>query len=89
MMHPGGKMKAITLRDIPGPLARKIEERSKRRGTSLNKTVIEMLEESTSPSKPTVYHDLDDLAGTWTQEEAEEFDRRLQEIRTIDPEMWQ
>ena len=82
-------MKAITLRDIPEPLAKKIEDRSKRRGTSLNKTVIEMLEESSSSHKAgRVYTDLDHLFGTWTKEEADEFDQFLKEHRTIDEEMW-
>ena len=73
-------MKTITLRDIPPPLANKIEERSKRRGTSLNRTVIEMLEESTPSSKPVIHHDLDDLAGTWTKEEGDEFNRFLKKL---------
>ena len=33
-------------------------------------------------------HDLDHLAGTWSQEEADEFDAALAEQRRIDPELW-
>ncbi|HSF18337.1 MAG TPA: hypothetical protein VLK65_22580 [Vicinamibacteria bacterium] len=35
------------------------------------------------------YADLDELAGAWTFEEAEEFDRSLREQRRQDPELWQ
>jgi len=32
--------------------------------------------------------DLSYIAGTWTQEQAKEFDEALREQRQIDPEMW-
>ncbi|HCG98565.1 MAG TPA: hypothetical protein DE036_01785 [Actinobacteria bacterium] len=35
-----------------------------------------------------VYHDLDSLAGTWSPEEAEEFERHLEEQRRIDEDVW-
>jgi len=36
------------------------------------------------------YHDdLDHLAGTWSDEEAAEFDAALAEQRKIDPELWE
>ena len=81
-------MKAITLRDIPDPIAKRIEHEAKRTGKSLNKTVIDLLAEGTGSSKSRTYHDLDHLIGIWTDEEADEFDRLLKEQRTIDPEMW-
>jgi hypothetical protein len=34
------------------------------------------------------YHDLDHLAGTWSKEEAEAFEKLIAEQRTIDPELW-
>ena len=37
---------------------------------------------------PELQHDLDRLAGTWTDEEAAAFDARLVEQRKVDPEMW-
>jgi len=35
------------------------------------------------------YHDLDSLAGTWTADEADEFDRRLAEQRQVDEAAWE
>jgi len=44
--------------------------------------VIELLEEQ-------VHHALlDALAGSWSSEEAREFDEALRQIRRIDPELW-
>jgi hypothetical protein len=36
----------------------------------------------------TRYHDLDHLVGTWTKEEADEFDKIVKSFRTIDPDLW-
>lgn len=86
-------MKAITLRNIPSELARRLEERSEQLGLSLNKTVLRVLEERLIPGSPKPlgarrHDDLDELAGAWSREEAEEFDRALAEQRQIDPELW-
>jgi hypothetical protein len=60
---------------------------------SLNKTVIRLLEEGLGVAGPAAgaasYRDLDDLAGVWSDEDAREFDRVLQEQRRIDPELWE
>lgn len=81
-------MKAITLRDIPPKLAKRIRSRAKAEKLSLNKTVIKMLGETAEPPPGKIGNRLDEFFGTWTAEEADAFDRHLAEIRTIDPEMW-
>lgn len=86
-------MKAITLRNVPPEVARRIERKSQELGLSLNKTVLRLLEErlipgSARPVAPERHRDLDDLAGAWSQEEADEFDAALAEQRRIDPELW-
>jgi hypothetical protein len=43
---------------------------------------------SAPPTKPVRHHDLDHLAGVWSQEEYDEFMQALREQRAIDPEMW-
>ena len=35
------------------------------------------------------FNDLDDLSGTWSQEDYREFKELLDGQRTIDPELWQ
>lgn len=85
-------MKAITLRNLPAQLARRIEEEASATGASLNKTVIRLLQRATGLGEPATaevrHHDLDHLAGAWSAEEAAEFDRVLAEQRQIDPELW-
>ncbi|MCC6966026.1 MAG: hypothetical protein IT391_07055 [Nitrospira sp.] len=85
-------MKAITLRNLPPEIARTVQLRAKRKKTSVNKAVIELLEESAGGTvrkkTPVRYHDLDHLAGTWTKEEAAAFEPLITEQRTIDTEFW-
>ena len=85
-------MKAITLRNLPPEVARTIQQRAKQKKTSVDKAVIELLEESVGGKEkkkaPVRYHDLDHLAGTWTKEEAAAFEALIAEQRTIDPQLW-
>ncbi|MCB1057744.1 MAG: hypothetical protein KDD11_19765 [Acidobacteria bacterium] len=84
-------MKAITVRNIPEELAAVLERQARESHTSLNKTVIRLLEKATG-LEPRAghrrHHDLDALAGSWTPEEAADFDRVLEDQRRIDPELW-
>lgn len=83
-------MAAITLRNIPPKLQEVIRRRAGADGLSLNKTVLRMLEEAAGQRQAErhLHHDLDHLAGTWTEEEAAAFEAALAEQRTVDPELW-
>ena len=84
-------MMAVTLRNLPKKLDQTIQRRAKEKGISVNKAVITLLEEQLGmkPKKPSVeYHDLDNLAGSWTKAEADAFDKTLIRQRAIDPELW-
>lgn len=85
-------MNAITVRNLPPEVAKFIREKAHKEGLSLNRAVVQLLEEATGVKrtrKPVVHHDLDHLFGVWSAEEADEFDRYLEEHRSIiDPEMW-
>jgi hypothetical protein len=85
-------MRTITLRNLPRELERLLEENAAASDSSLNKTVIRLLEKALGIGKPSPgkrrYHDLDELAGSWSPEEAREFDRQLEEQRQIDPGLW-
>lgn len=38
--------------------------------------------------RTTFYHDLDNLAGTWTAEDEAAFNTAIQPLEAIDPELW-
>ena len=84
-------LKPITLRNLPAPLARAVRERAAKYRVSLNKAVIQLLEESfggSGPGSGHVHDDLDHLIGSWTLRQARAAERLLAEQRRIDPEMW-
>lgn len=86
-------MKAVTLRNLPPELAKVVRKKAEEKGTSINKAVISLLEESTGTrrrkqAKEILHHDLDALAGSWTKGEALEFDRALASQRVIDRDLW-
>lgn len=82
-------MKAVTLRSLPPNVAEAIRKEAHRKGISLNKAVIRLLENRVGArekkSRQTRHHDLDDLAGSWSKQKAAEFDKSLVDQRTIDP----
>jgi plasmid stability protein len=84
-------MKAVTLRNLPAALDRTIRQRAKKKGVSVNKVVIGLLQDHLGEGEARPirrYHDLDSLAGAWTKQEAEAFDQALAQQRTTDPEIW-
>lgn len=84
-------MKTVTLRNIPPHLDRMISARGLAKKMSLNKAVIDLLEEhlgGSVPSKGSEFHDLDDLAGVWSKQEADAFDKALARQRSIDKDLW-
>lgn len=47
---------------------------------------LEMERQNVQPHR---YHDLDSLAGTWSDEEADEFRHAMADLNQIDPSLWQ
>lgn len=85
----------ITLRNMPEELERRIEDMAEVEGTSLAQTAIRLLLRATGLGERAMtrgsgkrYHELDALAGTWSEDDAAEFDRALAEQRTIEPGLW-
>jgi hypothetical protein len=84
-------MSAITVRNLPPAVAKAVREKARKEKLSLNKAVVRLLEEATGAEKGerhVVHHDLDHLAGTWSESEYREFMEALGEQRQVDPEMW-
>jgi hypothetical protein len=88
-------MKQTTVRGIDPALARRLREEARRRGLSLNRTLVLLLRQATGLAQPPEakkptdrYADLDHLAGTWSAEEAEAFERASEAFERVDQEMW-
>lgn len=82
-------MKQITLRGIPVEIERMIKKEAERKGLSLNKAFISLIEKATGTKekvrkKKSMHHDLDHLCGIWTKGDAEDFTKSVEFQRTID-----
>ena len=86
-------MKAITLRNVPAPIDHAIRNKAKKQGVSINKALIQLLEEhlgeKTAQTGHARFHDLDALAGSWSNEETTAFNQTLAQQRAIDLTLWQ
>lgn len=86
-------MTVITLRKLSHELSRFLESMAKKKKMSMAKIVINLLQEragikSTKKTKPS-HHELDSLAGSWTNDESKVFEQTLSAQRSIDKELWQ
>jgi hypothetical protein len=86
-------LKQITLRGIPIDIEKMIKREAGKKGLSLNKAFISLLEKTTGTEQKTrkrkfLHHDLDHLCGIWTKREAKEFTKNVEFQRTIDEGLW-
>lgn len=84
-------MSVITLRGLSPEAEKMIRRRSTRKGKSMNRFLLEIIESEVlgdKSGKPREYDDLDDLIGRLTSEDAEMIDESLKEQRKIDSELW-
>ncbi len=83
-------MATITIRTTDTSLNEVLKRESLSRGESINKLILEALQEKFMPaSSRRRFTDLDHLAGTWTEEEYLEFTRAVADLQTVSPEDWQ
>jgi hypothetical protein len=76
-----------TIRNVPPRLDRALRTKAAERGVSLNTLVLQALAAETGQAAaPRTYDDLDDLFGTWVEDEA--VDRALAEQRQVEPRDW-
>ncbi len=84
-------MKTLSLRNIDAEMADALKKRAKREGRSINTTVLNLLREAvglTKKKRTKVYHDLDNLAGTWSEEDKQLFKKTTKYFDRIDEEIW-
>lgn len=82
-------MKALTVRNVDARLANALARETKRRGGSLNETVLDLLRRGLGVDTPGPRtNGLEKLAGTWTDEDFEEFESNVAMFGNIDPELW-
>jgi hypothetical protein len=82
-------MKTITIRRVEADLARALDRERRRRGASLNQTVLDLLSHGLGVNpRARRSNGLGRLAGTWSAEQAARFDRLVTDTEQIDEELW-
>ena len=86
-------MDQLTITGIDDELAACLRGLAEREGISLNRAALKLLRRGAGltdvrESTGAIGSSLDDLFGTWTEEEARRFDAALQEFEAADEEAW-
>lgn len=92
IVHGVSTMKSITIHGLDERLSKKISEKARREGLSLNRTIKNLLEEAlglTSRKKKDHRDDFVDFLGVWSEEDVKTFESAIQDLSSIDPKDWQ
>lgn len=85
-------MKSITIHKIEPDLATKLAQRAHSEGTSKNKLVKAILRSALGLSKAQPMDhskDFEDLFGSWSKEERDSFEGRVDAARVVNPQEWE
>jgi plasmid stability protein len=84
------EMKALTIRNVDEALARALERERRRRGASLNQTVLELLRRGLGvSSEDEAPNGLRALAGSWSKEDLRAFESATAVFEQVDEELWE
>jgi hypothetical protein len=76
-----------TIRNIPEKLDSIVREQSRKYQKSMNALLLEALAKGLGTAEEQItIHDMDELAGTWVEDEA--FDEAIASFETVDGELW-
>jgi hypothetical protein len=80
-------MPAISVRGLDEAQLNQLKEQARQQGISLNRLVLRRLTGESSEANNR-HHDLDGLAGTWSEDESDAFSTAISPLEQIDPELW-
>lgn len=94
MTRRTASLKQLTIRGFDPEIEEQIRELARREGLSLNQAVMQLLRrargrQDASDRMHRVGSALDDLAGTWSRRDEQEFARATEPMERIDSTFWQ
>ena len=81
----------FNLRNISQDMMSLLKKEAAEQKISVNSLILQTLEREVGISwrtKKTIFHDLDDLAGTWSDKDKKNFDEKIKSFEAIDKELW-
>ena len=85
-------MTILSVRGLDEEVLKALKARSQDEESSVNAVVVKLLREgvgvASGKRKTAIHHDLDELAGTWSEADAAAFAQATQAFAEIDPALW-
>lgn len=81
----------FNLRNIAPQVMELLKKKAREKKISINSLLVQIIEQSLGfslPAKKVIFHDLDHLAGTWSNKEKKEFDDNIKSFEKIDEDLW-
>jgi hypothetical protein len=89
MVEMNAPRRHLTVRNLPADVARAIDRERKRRGESLNATVVKLLRVAVGSSQDESFDNgLGKHAGGWSERDLDQFQRATAVFEEIDDEAW-
>jgi hypothetical protein len=85
-------MSNLSIRGLDEKTAALLKQAARKTGKSVNAQVIEFVHQglglASRGARGLGHTDLDHLAGTWTEEEAREFEEHIASFEAVDEDLW-
>ena len=82
-------MRHLTVRNVPDDLGRALDREKRRRGTSLNQTILDLLRDALGVETGRARSNgLAKLAGSWSEEYRKRFEDSLAVAEQVDEDLW-
>ena len=81
-------MRYLTIRNVSPDLAMALEREKRVRGTSMNRTILDILARTLGVGNAERSNGLAQLAGTWSDEEHADFEEAIAVTEQVDEELW-
>ena len=81
----------FNLRNIAPDVMALLKKEASKQNLSVNSLILQSIEQRlgiSQKAKKTIYHDLDSLAGTWSDSDKKAFDLNIEPFEKIDEELW-
>jgi phosphopantetheinyl transferase (holo-ACP synthase) len=84
-------MATMSIRGLDDKALNRLKHQAEQEGSSLNSLVLRLLQDTGTPAQSNVtkkFDDLNSLAGTWSAEEAQAFERNTAAFAEVDAALW-
>ena len=85
-------MPNINIRGLDETVHQRLKLEARQKGVSLNSLIVKYLRQDVglepSDTKTPTHHELDELAGTWSKKDVQEFQKAVSTFEEIDETIW-